>query len=141
MDSSFDLRQYGGVDAYLRDCPARQVLSLVADKWTLLVVAALGTAGTLRYGELRRRLDGISPKMLSQTLRTLERHGLLVRTQYPTIPPQVEYTLTPLARNLRTLLAAVKGWAEEHTGQIMQAKEEFDSRAPAQPWHGAATRP
>jgi DNA-binding HxlR family transcriptional regulator len=139
MDSTTELRKQSDFDAYLRDCPAFQVLNLVADKWTLLVVGALDS-GTLRYGQLSRRLDGISPKMLSQTLRKLERHGLLVRTQYPTIPPQVEYTLTPLAKNLCTLLTPVKEWAEEHTDQILAAKQEFDNRKPAQPWHGTATR-
>jgi DNA-binding HxlR family transcriptional regulator len=139
MDTSLDLREYGGADAYLRGCPARMVLDLITDKWPLLVVSALG-AGTLRYGELRRRLDGISPKMLSQTLRALERHGLIARAQYPTIPPQVEYSLTALGDSLRIPLAAVKAWAETHAAEIAHARKEFDTREPGRPWHGGGSR-
>ena len=126
MDIGLDLREHGGADAFLRNCPARMVLNLVADKWTLLAIAAL-EAGTLRYGELHRRLDGISPKMLSQTLRSLERHGLLVRTQHMTIPPKVEYRLTPLGESLRTPLAQLKAWTEAHTPEITQAMAAFDA--------------
>ena len=127
MYTGLDLREYGGADAFLKDCPARTVLNLVADKWTLLTIAALG-AGTLRYGELRRRLDGISPKMLSQTLRSLERHGLLTRTQYLTIPPQVDYQLTPLGESVRAPLSRIKAWAEENSPEIIQAMTSFDAR-------------
>ncbi|MGX1811966.1 winged helix-turn-helix transcriptional regulator [Nocardia sp. NPDC055321] len=135
MDTTLDLRDFGGANAYLRDCPARMVLNLIADKWALLVIAALG-GGTLRYGELRRRLEGISPKMLSQTLRSLERSGLLTRTQHPTIPPRVEYTLTSLGESLRTPTEAFKNWAEQNVAQILAAQDQFDTREPPEPWHG-----
>jgi len=128
MDTGLDLRLYGGVDAYLRACPARQVLSLISDKWALLTIAAIGD-GARRHGSLRRQLDGISPKMLSQTLKTLERHGLVSRTQYPTIPPRVEYELTPLGTSLSTPVEAIKTWAEEHAREIDEAQRSFDSRA------------
>ncbi len=137
MDTAFDLRDYGGFDAFLRDCPARMVLTLISDKWSLLAISAL-TGGPLRHGELRRRLEGVSPKMLTQTLRTLERHGLVRRTQYPTIPPQVEYSLTELGASLRTPVLALKGWAESNIAEIVRATEQYDAREPAAPWHGAS---
>ena len=87
MGTTQDLRRYGGADAYLRDCPSRTILDVLANKWTMLIVGALG-GPPLRFGELRRRLDGITQKMLSQTLRELERDGLVARTVYATIPPQ-----------------------------------------------------
>lgn len=134
MDSALDLREHGGADAYLRDCPSRMVLDLVANKWTTLTVHAL-SAGRLRHGELRRRLEGVSPKMLSQTLRALERHGLITRTQYPTIPPKVDYELTELGASLRAPMATLKAWAEAHAHTMTDARTSYDQREPPAPWH------
>jgi len=136
MDTALDLREHGGADAYFRDCPSRMVLDLLANKWTMLAISALG-AGRLRHGELRRRLDGVSPKMLSQTLRTLERHGLISRTQYPTIPPQVDYQLTALGESVRAPMASVKAWAEEHADELTDARRTYDDREPPTPWYGS----
>lgn len=135
MDTPLDLRQHGGADAYLRDCPSRMVLEFLANKWTMLTISALG-GNRLRYGELRRRLDGVSPKMLSQTLRALERNGMIIRTQYPTIPPQVDYVLTPLAESLRETVAAIKQWAEDHADELTAAQNAYDEREPPEPWYG-----
>lgn len=138
MDTALDLREHGGADAYFRDCPSRMVLDLLANKWTMLAISALG-AGRLRHGELRRRLDGISPKMLSQTLRTLERHGLISRTQYPTIPPQVDYELTGLGESVRGPMHTIKAWAEAHAIDLTDARRAYDDREPPAPWYGSAT--
>lgn len=100
-------------DVFLPNCPARAVLSLLAEKWALLVIHAL-SEGTRRTAELRRRIGGISEKMLIQTLRRLEEHGLIVRTSYPEIPPRVEYALTPLGRSLSSVVTALDQWVEAH---------------------------
>jgi DNA-binding HxlR family transcriptional regulator len=98
-------------------CPSRRLLELVARKWTALVICVLG-GGTLRYGELQARVGGVSQKVLTQTLRLLERHGLVARTVYPVVPPRVEYALTPLGRTLRRPLKALCRWAEEHLPDV-----------------------
>lgn len=128
------LRFYGGADAYLAACPSRQILDLLANKWTMLVMGALGT-GPLRFGELRRRLDGITQKMLTQTLRNLERDGLVSRTVYPTIPPRVDYTATDLGRSVVELLNALRAWSEQHINDVLEARKDYDDRAgrPPQP--------
>ena len=104
------------------DCPSRLVLDRVAEKWTGLVVLALG-GGTLRFGELRERIGGVAPKVLTQTLRSLERDGLLTRTVYAEVPPRVEYALTPLGRSLGEPLAAVQEWAERNVSRVLAARE------------------
>src|SRR5918992_806437 len=98
-------------------CPSRQALDLIADKWTMLVIKALAD-GIHRYGALHRAIGGISQKMLTQTLRALERDGLVERTVYPVVPPMVEYALTPLGTTLVDLLTAVAVWAEQHQAEI-----------------------
>jgi DNA-binding HxlR family transcriptional regulator len=123
-----DLRSYGGADAYLRDCPSRNVLEMLASKWTALIVPAL-RGGPLRFGELRRRLDGITQKSLTQSLRLLERDGLITRTQYPTIPPKVEYALSDLGYRACDLLEGLRQWAEHNLDEVMAAREAFDARA------------
>ena len=100
------------------DCPSRKVLDRIADKWTSLVIYALSD-GTLRYGELQRRIGGVSQKMLTQTLRSLEDDGLVARKIHPVVPPMVEYSLTPLGRTLTEPLSAVRRWAEQHLPQLM----------------------
>jgi DNA-binding HxlR family transcriptional regulator len=100
-------------DVFLPDCPARKLLSLLAEKWTLLVVHALSER-TYRTSELRRRIGGISEKMLIQALRQLEQHGLVTRTSYPEVPPRVEYMLTPLGFSLSSVVRELDRWVEAH---------------------------
>lgn len=115
-------------DPYNRDCPTRRLLDRIGDTWTLLVVGALSD-GPLRFGELTRSIDGISQKMLTQTLRALERDGLVKRTQYPEIPPRVEYELTPEGHSLREPLDVLKEWANAHMSGIIAARELYDAPA------------
>lgn len=107
-------------------CPSRQVLDRIADKWTALVIHALSD-GTLRYSEVQRRVGGVSQKMLTQTLRSLERDGLVERKVHPVVPPRVEYRLTRLGRTLTEPLAAVCRWAEAHLPELLAARERNDS--------------
>ena len=108
-------------DVMLADCPARKVLTLLAEKWSLLVIQAL-SEGTKRTGELRRRIGGISEKMLIQTLKRLEAAGLVARKSYPQVPPKVEYTLTKLGRSLSPLVKALDHWVEDHALSIIFTK-------------------
>ncbi|GLZ29422.1 transcriptional regulator [Lentzea sp. NBRC 105346] len=126
-----ETNQLSRVDAYLRHCASRTVLETVANKWAVLLVGTL-SHGTLRFGELRRRLDGITQKSLTQSLRVLERDGMVVRTVYPTIPPRVEYSLSPLGHSVADLMAGIRSWSEQHLLEILAAREAYDSRpAPA----------
>ena len=109
------------------DCPSRQVLDRIADKWTALIIRVLAD-GTHRFGQLQRRVGGISQKMLTQTLRELERDGLVERTVHPVVPPHVEYRLTPLGRSLRQPLDAICAWAEAHLAQMLAARARSDRR-------------
>jgi DNA-binding HxlR family transcriptional regulator len=109
-------------------CPTRMVLDRLADKWTVLVVGQLAH-GTRRFGELRREISGISPKVLTQTLRMLERDGILARRIYASVPPKVEYTLTPLGRTLIRLVDEIRDWAETHIDAVVEAQQNFDQRA------------
>ena len=121
-------------DVYDRACPTRQVLDRIADRWTALVVGRL-EEGTQRFSELQREIGGVSSKMLSQTLRSLERDGLVERTVHPVVPPHVEYRLTPLGETLTEPLAAVREWAEAHIEAVEAAQERYEAleRDPA-PW-------
>lgn len=112
-------------DAYLAECPARQLLDRLSDKWVSLVVNALAD-GPQRYSDLARRLAGVSQKMLTQTLRNLERDGLLARTVTPTVPVRVDYELTELGASLVPVMRAIKGWAEEHMGEVLAARDAYD---------------
>ena len=98
---------------FLADCPARTTLDLVADTWSVVAVVALGR-GPARYTELQERIGGISKKMLTQTLRKLERDGLVTRTLYPQVPPRVEYEITPLGRELLSQILPLWRWIVEH---------------------------
>jgi len=116
-------------DAFSGNCPVRELLDRIADKWTTLIIGILGQAeGPVRFGELRRSVAGISQKMLAQTLRDLERDGLVTRTLYPEIPPRVEYSLTPLGRTLDEPLSALARWAQRHMPEVRAAQETFDRR-------------
>jgi DNA-binding HxlR family transcriptional regulator len=104
---------------------ARQVLDLIADKWAVLVIYAL-TGGTKRYSELQRQIAGVSQKMLTQTLRGLERDGLVERKVYPVVPPMTEYSLTLLGRTLIEPLCAICHWAEEHLPEVEEARARYE---------------
>lgn len=128
MDTTPDLRPYGGADAYLRDCASRAVLDVITNKWVCLVIGALHP-DPVRFGGLRRRLDGITQKMLTQTLRDLERNGLVHRAVYPSVPPRVEYSLTELGRSISGLMDAIRTWSETHIDDIEQARERYREQA------------
>src|SRR5215212_2567512 len=108
-------------------CPTRLVLGRLADKWTVLVVGQLA-GGTHRFGELRREIRGVSPKVLTQALRALERDGLITRRVYASVPPKVEYALTPLGRTLIDLVDSIRGWAETHIEAVLEAQQSFDQQ-------------
>ena len=112
---------------YAKDCPSRQLLDRIGDTWSVLTVALLA-AGPLRYTELAHRIPGISPKMLTQTLRALERDGMVTRTVYPVVPPRVDYALTSLGRSLLGLVDALQQWAEQHIGDVAEARSAYDAR-------------
>ncbi|MFJ9898515.1 winged helix-turn-helix transcriptional regulator [Streptomyces sp. NPDC091280] len=112
-------------DAFIRSCPTNQLLDRISDKWVSLVVAALA-AGPMRYSDLARKIAGVSPKMLTQTLRSLERDGILSRTVTPSVPVRVDYELTPLGASLSMLLLAVKDWAETHIEEVHEARGRYD---------------
>ncbi|HEU4406348.1 MAG TPA: helix-turn-helix domain-containing protein [Polyangiaceae bacterium] len=117
-------------DAFLRLCPSRGVLSRVGEKWATLALVAL-SGGPVRFGELRRRLEGVSQKVLSQTLRNLERDGLIVRDAYDERLPRVEYRLSERGRSLLPLVVGLKAWAEENLKDIERSNASFDRRAGA----------
>ncbi|ENN83860.1 putative transcriptional regulator (plasmid) [Rhizobium freirei PRF 81] len=102
-----------------------QILDRIGDKWTIMAVGAL-SGGPMRFNELMRRIGGVSHRMLTLTLRGLERDGMVRRTAYPTIPPKVEYELTPLGRSLTEPLAILLQWGEKHSGEIETARNVFD---------------
>ncbi len=111
-------------DAYLAECPARRLLDRISDKWVSLAVNALAD-GPQRYSDLRRRLASVSQKMLTQTLRNLERDGLVTRTVWPTVPQRVDYELTPLGRSLLPVMRAIKDWAEQHMDEVEAARTAY----------------
>lgn len=110
---------------YRKACPTRQLLDRIGDRWTVLVVGALAD-GPRRYTELARRIEGVSQKMLTQTLRALERDGLVVRTVHPVIPPRVEYELSDLGRSLLAPLGALERWAIDNVADVLAAREDYD---------------
>ncbi|MFI6707968.1 winged helix-turn-helix transcriptional regulator [Nonomuraea sp. NPDC050478] len=127
-------------DAFLAGCPSRRLLDRISDKWVSLILAALGSDGPrpgevcageprpMRYSELSRRLAGVSQKMLTQTLRSLERDGLITRTVTPTVPVTVTYELTDLGLSLRDLMHGIKAWAETHMDEVLANREQYDTR-------------
>ncbi|MFC4947104.1 winged helix-turn-helix transcriptional regulator [Pseudonocardia sp. GCM10023141] len=112
------------------DCEVRQILDRIADKWSLLVIALLDTR-TLRFTELQREIDGVSQRMLTVTLRQLERDGLVHRTVHPVVPPRVDYGLTPLGSTLHQTIQALVSWTEMHQREIASARAAYDERAAA----------
>jgi DNA-binding HxlR family transcriptional regulator len=112
-------------------CPTRQVLDRIANKWTMLVILSLADE-TLRFSELRSRIEGVSQKMLTQTLRGMEADGMVERTVYPTMPVTVEYTLTPLGHSLAQTVDVLRTWAYGHMGEIESARDAYAERAEAE---------
>ncbi|MBR8743103.1 helix-turn-helix domain-containing protein [Nocardiopsis sp. MG754419] len=125
-------------DAFLAVCPSRMLLDRISDKWVTLVLCALGDDGTgaprtMRFSELSRHLAGVSQKMLTQTLRSLERDGLLTRTVTPTVPVTVTYALTDLGLSLHVTMGAVKDWAESYMDEVLVHRAEHDARVDRDP--------
>lgn len=122
---------HGDADPFQWDaregCQVRQILDRVADKWSLLVIALLDNR-RLRFTELRREIDGVSQRMLTVTLRQLERDGLVRRTVHAVVPPRVDYELTPLGGTLHATIRSLVTWTEEHQGEIATARAEYDAR-------------
>jgi DNA-binding HxlR family transcriptional regulator len=125
-------------DAFLANCPSRQLLDRISNKWVTLILAALGSDGPnpgsdcvgeprpMRYSELSRRLAGVSQKMLTQTLRSLERDGLITRTVTATVPVTVTYELTDLGFSLQQVMRGIKNWAEAHMDEVHDNREQYD---------------
>ena len=111
-------------NVYAEKCPTRQALDRIADKWTALIIGLLGQR-THRFGELRRGIEGISHKVLSQNLQSLERDGLVLRKPIPTVPPTVEYSLTALGETLVEPLGAIRDWAERHIEQVEASRDAY----------------
>ncbi|NUE92331.1 winged helix-turn-helix transcriptional regulator [Acinetobacter seifertii] len=116
-------------DPNINGCRAtREILDRIGDKWSLYIIASLAK-GTMRFNELRRGIDGISQRMLTLTLRGLERDGLVSRTMYPTIPPRVDYELTELGQTLLVPVMALVSWADNNQFAIKEAHERFDEKS------------
>ncbi len=123
------MRNSSEPEVFIANCPTQRVLETIADKWSVIVIYALSQQETRRYSELQRVIGGISQKMLTQTLRKLERDGLLERHVYPVVPPKVEYALTPMGHTLTDLLKAICHWAEVHMDEIEAARVRYDERS------------
>ncbi|GCE21908.1 winged helix-turn-helix transcriptional regulator [Dictyobacter kobayashii] len=122
-----ETKQHSGPDIFQENCLSRQVLQLIADQWTPLVIYALED-GTMRFGQLLKRIGGISRKMLTQTLRAMERNGLVQRVVYPVVPPAVEYSLTPLGQTLVEPIKTLGDWAYGHLQEVAHAQTAYDQR-------------
>ena len=116
----------------VRQCPSRRFIELIGDKWALLVLHAL-SHGPRRNGQLMQEIEGISQKMLTQTIRRLESNGLVARHDFKTIPPKVEYSLTPIGESLAATLGGLRAWAERNIEAVMSNRESFDQAAGANP--------
>lgn len=112
-------------NAYAAACPSRIVLDRVADKWTVLLLGLLAERPT-RFNQLRREIEGLSQKVLSQTLKSLERDGLVTRKAYATVPVTVEYSITALGRTLAERMQLLLVWAEENVAQVLSAQQRYD---------------
>ena len=115
---------------YAAACPTRLILDRIGDKWAVLVLGLLGE-GPLRFNELRRRIGGLSQKMLSQSLKSLERDGLVRRNATPTVPVTVEYSITDLGITLTATVDALRLWAETHIEEVLASQQRYDSRTAA----------
>lgn len=115
------------LEVFIANCPTQRVLETIADKWSVIIIYSLSTE-TRRYSQLQRMIEGISQKMLTQTLRKLERDGLVERKVYPVVPPKVEYSLTPLGKTLTELLREICQWAQVHWDEIEAARIRYEER-------------
>jgi DNA-binding HxlR family transcriptional regulator len=122
------VRNFPEPEVFHADCPSQRVLDTIADKWSVIVIYSLSQQETRRYSELQRMIGGISQKMLTQTLRKLERDGLVERHVYPVVPPKVEYSLTPLGMTLTELLKNICQWAQAHWDEIETARVHYDEK-------------
>src|SRR6266567_7685107 len=122
-----ETKQQTQPDIFQENCLSRHALGLIADQWTPLVIYALED-GTMRFGQLLKRIDGISKKMLTQTLRALERNGLVKRVVYPVVPPIVEYSLTPLGQTLIEPIWALRAWSEQYIEEVERVRAEYDQK-------------
>ncbi|MFF2194218.1 winged helix-turn-helix transcriptional regulator [Streptomyces sp. NPDC058157] len=115
-------------DAFVKECPTSQLLARISDKWVGLVLSALGGAenGSMRYSEIGRKIPGVSQKMLTQTLRSLERDGIVTRSVTASVPVRVDYRLTELGGSLGCLLSSVKLWAENHFDEVSAHRQAYD---------------
>lgn len=113
-------------DVYSARCPTRMVLDRIADKWAMLILGRLED-GPVRFNQLRREIEGVSQKVLSQSLKRLERDGLILRTVFATVPVTVEYALTPLGRTLTDTFSSVRRWAETNIEAVVAAQAAYDS--------------
>jgi len=127
MERCATARQGANGNVFDADCPARAVLEVLAEKWALLLIHMLAN-GPARTAELRRRIGGISDKMLIQTLRRLERSGFVARHAFPEVPPRVEYSLTALGASLSGPITMLDEWVETHLSDIRRAQSAFDQR-------------
>ncbi len=125
MGDSIHLETTPRWDVFNNRCPTRQVLDLIADKWTVLIIRQLA-GGTMRFAQLRRAIGGISQKVLTNTLRELERDGILTRRVYASVPPKVEYTLTDLGHSLDSLVEGVCNWAETNIERVQAARASHE---------------
>ena len=110
------------------NCHTREVLARVGDTWSVYVMHVLGDGGPVRFNEMRKQIDGISQRMLTVTLRGLERDGLVTRAVFPEVPPRVEYALTPLGETLRRIIRELKNWSVEHLPEVSQARAAYDAK-------------
>ncbi|MFD8701263.1 winged helix-turn-helix transcriptional regulator [Kitasatospora sp. NPDC059648] len=118
------------LDVFAQLCPSREMFAELADKWSLLILMSLSACGPQRFSELQRGVGGVSRKMLTQSLRNLERSGLVLRTVFPETPPRVVYDLRPLGRELAELVAPLGHWTERRALQMLAARDEFDAAHP-----------
>lgn len=115
-------------NVYNRDCPSQSILALIGSKWSMLLLCSLRN-GPRRTHELKRRLEGVSSKMLTQTLRELERHGIVQRRDFGEVPPRVEYALTPLGRSLAALVVNIEEWVTANYGRMTNVVRRYDADA------------
>ncbi|MFG6401200.1 winged helix-turn-helix transcriptional regulator [Microbacterium sp. P04] len=115
------------INPYAEGCPSRRLLDRIGDRWTVLIIGTL-SEGPRRFSDIRRSVEGISQKMLTQTVRGLERDGLVTRTVYAEVPPRVEYALTPAGETLREPLKALEQWSIEHFGQVAASWDRYDEK-------------
>jgi DNA-binding HxlR family transcriptional regulator len=119
---------FQGKEEHHEFCPVRDIMDRFGDKWTLLVILNLGYSGIIRFNELKGKIDGISQRMLTVTLRSLERDGLITRRIFAEVPPRVEYQLTPLGYGLLRQILDLANWASGNVEEIVKARMEYDSR-------------